>query len=52
MPLPPHREPDGPPVEVFEQTTRLQDGDDAEMTAAMRHQGPRRSSRPSASSTT
>ena len=33
--LPPHREPDGPPVEMFEQDTMLQDGD-SEMKAAMR----------------
>jgi hypothetical protein len=38
MPLPAHREPDGPPVEMFERDTHLQDGDEGqEMAAAMRH---------------
>jgi hypothetical protein len=36
--LPPHREPDGAPVEEFEKDTRLEDGDEhQEMAAAMRH---------------
>ena len=38
MGLPPHREPDGMPVEAFERTTRLEDGDEhPEMEASMRH---------------
>ena len=37
-PLPPHREPDGPPVEEFERDAHLEDGDQGtEMAAAMRH---------------
>jgi hypothetical protein len=35
-PLPPHREPDGAPVEQFENDAMLQDGDQ-QMKAAMRH---------------
>jgi len=36
--LPPHREPDGPPVEMFEQDTHLTDGDErAELAASIRH---------------
>ena len=36
MGLPPHREPDGMPVEAFEHDTALEDGDH-EMKASMRH---------------
>lgn len=37
-PLPPHREPDGPPIEMFERSAHLEDGDEhQEMAAAMRH---------------
>ena len=39
-PLPPHREPDGMPVEEFEKTTSLEDGDEnQEMAAAVRMKG-------------
>ena len=37
-PVPAHREPDGPPMEMLERDAHMQDGDEAsEMAAAMRH---------------